>query len=96
MFQAVYIQFQKVVDAVFVGQTDIFPHFRRRGSNSGDIFKAASGKGFHETLRGVIFPYHIDQCGSDDMGDVADGSCDIVVLLWIHNNAFGTGTFQQR
>lgn len=28
IFQAFYIQFQKVFDAVFVGQADIFPHLR--------------------------------------------------------------------
>ena len=83
------IMLQQDRNILLVCQTDLLPHNRRGGSNSGDVLKASGGNHFHSAFPGIGIPNQIDKGGGDHMGEVADRSSDIIVLLIGQNQGDG-------
>ena len=72
-----------------IGHTDLFPHFRRRGGDTGNILKASGSQPLHQRLGIVRIPNQIDQAGSNQMRKVADSRHNPIVLSVIQHNGDG-------
>ena len=69
-----------------IGHTDLLPHFRGGGGDSGDVLETACGEEFHSAFWIIGILDEIDKAGRNQVRKMTDCSDNAVVLLIVEDN----------
>ena len=90
LYQQTDIVIQNIGNILVILYTDLFPHDRRGGCDTGDIPETSCCDGFHIFLFIVQHIYKINKCGGDDMRQMTDSSSDKIMFLTCKDHGDGS------